>query len=101
MVERAVFRCWVGKFLHTRSGWCCATCHRLEDVGHAVGPDLAALTNKTREGLLTAILDPSRDIDQRYAGYMALTTEGKTVTGILVSESSNAVTLKAQENKHE
>lgn len=77
----------------------CAVCHQLEGVGHAVGPDLAALTVKTKEGLLTAILDPSRDVDQRYTGYTALTTDGKTVTGILVAESSNSVTLKAQENK--
>src|SRR5262249_17806354 len=45
----------------------CATCHRLEDVGIEVGPDLlSALRNKTGERLVLDILDPSREVDPRY-----------------------------------
>src|SRR5262249_702626 len=36
----------------------CSVCHRLKDVGHVVGPDLAALANKSSLYLLTEILDP-------------------------------------------
>ena len=44
----------------------CATCHRLEQEGIEVGPDLlSALRNKTPETLLTDILDPSREVDPR------------------------------------
>ena len=38
----------------------CSACHRLEEVGTAVGPDLAALTDKSNAALLVAILDPNR-----------------------------------------
>ena len=38
----------------------CAVCHRLQDVGNEVGPDLAALSNKTPLYLLTEILAPTK-----------------------------------------
>jgi len=36
----------------------CAACHRLEDHGHAVGPDLLMTTDKPADWFLTAILRP-------------------------------------------
>ena len=39
----------------------CATCHQFAGVGHAVGPDLASVGDKSPEGLLVSILDPNRD----------------------------------------
>ena len=41
----------------------CATCHRLGGVGTEVGPDLAALADKSPESLLVAILDPNRAVE--------------------------------------
>jgi putative heme-binding domain-containing protein len=79
----------------------CAVCHRLEDVGHAVGPDLAALANKSAQYLLTSILDPSREVDSRYIEYLAVTKAGRTFTGILVSETATSITLKGQEAKEQ
>ena len=38
----------------------CALCHRLDGQGTEVGPDLAALTDRSPEALLVAILDPNR-----------------------------------------
>src|SRR5439155_18671093 len=35
----------------------CAACHRMEDVGHAVGPDLAQVVNKTPQYPLQEILE--------------------------------------------
>ncbi|MCG6158128.1 neutral/alkaline non-lysosomal ceramidase N-terminal domain-containing protein [Rubinisphaera margarita] len=77
----------------------CSSCHRLDGNGHAVGPDLAALTDQSKSFLLTAILDPNKAIDGRYASYVAVTDDGKLNTGILVSEQSNSITLKAQQGK--
>src|SRR5205085_421909 len=51
----------------------CAVCHRLGDVGHAVGPDLASVGDKSPQGLLVAILDPNRVVEARYVNYLALT----------------------------
>ncbi|HEV2949898.1 MAG TPA: neutral/alkaline non-lysosomal ceramidase N-terminal domain-containing protein [Gemmataceae bacterium] len=77
----------------------CSVCHRLQDVGFVVGPDLAALANKSPEYLLTSILDPSKEVDSRYIEYLATTKAGRTFTGILASETATSVTLKGQEGK--
>jgi putative membrane-bound dehydrogenase-like protein len=75
-------------------GRICAACHRLEDQGHAVGPDLAALTDKSPAFLLVAILDPNRDVDARYTDVVAITRDGRIVAGLLAGETSTSVTLK-------
>jgi putative membrane-bound dehydrogenase-like protein len=77
----------------------CAACHRLQDVGHAVGPDLAGLTTKSPQYLLTAILDPSMEVDSRYVEYMAATKTGRLFMGILASETATSITLRGQEGK--
>ena len=77
----------------------CAACHRLESVGHEVGPDLAALANKSADYLMIEILDPNRNLDNRYLEYIAATTDGRTVAGLLSSESSAAITLRLADGK--
>jgi putative heme-binding domain-containing protein len=79
----------------------CAACHRLQDVGNEVGPDLAALSNKTPQYLLIEILAPSKNVDSRYIEYVALTKNGRTFTGILASESATSITLRGQEGKEQ
>jgi putative membrane-bound dehydrogenase-like protein len=76
----------------------CATCHRLEDEGIEVGPDLlSALRNKSREQLLTDILDPSREVDPRYLNYQVTTSSGRVFTGMIVAETASSVTLRRAE----
>jgi putative membrane-bound dehydrogenase-like protein len=77
----------------------CSVCHRLEGVGHVVGPDLQALPNKSPLYLLTEVLDPNRNVDTRYISYAAVTRSGRTFTGILASESATSITLLGQEGK--
>jgi putative heme-binding domain-containing protein len=71
----------------------CANCHRLAGQGHAVGPDLSPLTNRPAEYLLTSILDPNRAVEDRYMEYVALTTDGRQLTGILLEETGASLTL--------
>jgi putative membrane-bound dehydrogenase-like protein len=78
----------------------CAPCHRMEGYGHAVGPDLTALTDRSDVGLLTAILDPNRAIEDRYLEYLAIGEDGRQHRGMITNETSNAITLLAQEAKH-
>jgi putative membrane-bound dehydrogenase-like protein len=87
-----------GKAVFTKS---CSICHRLEEAGHAVGPDLQALSNKSPPYLLTEILDPNRNVDTRYLSYVAVTRSGRTYTGILASESAASITLRGQEGKEQ
>jgi putative heme-binding domain-containing protein len=71
----------------------CAACHRLGDVGVAVGPDLAALTDKSAGYLLTAIVDPNAAVEGRFAAYQLETTEGDTLVGLLADENAAGITL--------
>lgn len=77
----------------------CAACHLLDGGGYELGPDLAALTNRTPGALLVAILDPNRDVESRYLSYSALTREGLTLTGMLAEETATSVRLKEREGK--
>ena len=77
----------------------CANCHRLDNIGHLVGSDLSAMTNRALDVYLIAILDPNRAVEDRYLDYAALTGDGKTVSGILVSETGNSITLAQPEGK--
>jgi putative membrane-bound dehydrogenase-like protein len=77
----------------------CATCHRLAGVGHAVGPDLSALSDRSPQAMLTAIFDPNRAVEAKFLNYTAITKSGVTHTGMLASESGNSITLLAADGK--
>lgn len=77
----------------------CSVCHRLDEVGHAVGPDLASYAVKPPQALLIAVLDPNQAIDNRYVSYSAATTDGRVLSGILTNESGGSITLAMQEGK--
>jgi putative membrane-bound dehydrogenase-like protein len=76
----------------------CATCHRLESEGVEVGPDLlSALRNKSKDQLLSDILDPSREVDPRYINYLVTTKAGRTFSGMIAAETASSVTLRRAE----
>ena len=77
----------------------CSTCHQLDGVGNDIGPNLVSITDKRPESLLTSILDPSAAVDSKHVMYVALTVDGKALSGVLTSESGNGITLVNQENK--
>jgi putative heme-binding domain-containing protein len=79
----------------------CSVCHRLEGVGHEVGPDLAALANKSAAYLLQEVLDPNRNVDSRYLEYVAQTKNGRTFNGLLAAETATSITLRGQEGKQQ
>ena len=77
----------------------CAQCHKLGNVGHSVGPDLASLTDKSPDAMLIAILDPNRAVETKFVTYTAVTKSGVTHTGILANETASSLTLRAAEAK--
>ena len=79
----------------------CATCHRLEETGTDIGPDLLALTDRSPETLLVAILDPNRAVEPRFVEYSAVTQAGRVFSGIIAAETGNSITLiDAQGARH-
>jgi putative heme-binding domain-containing protein len=72
----------------------CATCHRLEGVGSEVGPNLAAMQARGPESILVNVLDPNREVNPQYVDYVVETGDGRTLAGLLASETAVSVTLK-------
>jgi putative membrane-bound dehydrogenase-like protein len=76
----------------------CTICHRLENEGFEVGPDLlSALRNKSAEQLLNDILDPSREVDSRYLNYQITTKKGQVFSGLIAADTASSVTLRRGE----
>ncbi len=73
----------------------CTPCHRLQGEGHEVGPDLGAMAEKSADALLVAILDPNRAIEERYLAYTATVRGGREISGIVMTENSNSLTLRS------
>lgn len=71
----------------------CALCHRLDGVGAPLGPDLAALSDRSAEALLVAILDPSRAINPEYVNYLLSTRDGRHLSGLIRGESAGSLRL--------
>jgi putative heme-binding domain-containing protein len=72
----------------------CASCHFAAGVGTSIGPAIAAIGTRTPDALLTAVLDPNREVDPRYLTYTVQTTDGRTFSGIITAETATTVTLR-------
>ena len=69
----------------------CAACHQVEQRGARVGPDLTYFgQNKTQAQILTAILEPSKEISPQFYTWVITTTDGKSVVGYLHSKRVGA-----------
>jgi putative heme-binding domain-containing protein len=71
----------------------CSECHRLEDVGHEIGPNLVSLQNRGAETILTNVLEPNREVNPQYVNYVAETTDGRVLTGLIQSETATSIRL--------
>ena len=79
----------------------CLNCHRVGEQGHDVGPALGSIVNKPDEAILVDVLDPGSKIDSEYASYTVVTSQGRSLTGVLGSESPTSVTLKMEKGQTE
>lgn len=77
----------------------CATCHRFGGAGTEVGPDLAAITDKSPKSLLAAILDPNQAVEPRFRLHQVLTHDGEAISGVLVAETAHSLTLISQDGR--
>ncbi|WP_417735917.1 neutral/alkaline non-lysosomal ceramidase N-terminal domain-containing protein [Rosistilla oblonga] len=77
----------------------CSACHRVEEHGFVVGPDLTALTNRDPQWMLSAILDPNREVDARYVSWSALSEDGRVLSGLVVEENAAMIRLRESGGK--
>lgn len=79
-----------GSAIFTRAS--CASCH---SGARALGPDLRGVTGRfSRDDLLTAILQPSKDISPRYRTTQVETAEGRVYQGLVIYEAVGSLILQ-------
>ncbi len=71
----------------------CITCHKHGSLGVDVGPPLSDVKVKPPEGLLSDILDPNRMFEARWSAYTVETKDGRTLSGLIQSETGDAIVL--------
>lgn len=72
----------------------CMVCHRHQDRGNDVGPNLATIQAWTPEQILTNVLDPNREVSPNFALYIVETNDGRTLSGLITSETAGNLTLR-------
>jgi putative heme-binding domain-containing protein len=71
----------------------CASCH---SGNRAVGPDLTGVAGRfSREDLFAAIVQPSRDIADRYRSILVATKDGNLHQGIVIYDAVDSLILQA------
>ncbi len=76
----------------------CAKCHKVQGEGKEVGPDLSEIGSKLgKEALYVSILDPSAGISHNYETHLLLLEDGTSLSGILVSDTEQEVSVKTAE----
>jgi len=72
----------------------CATCHRLDREGYAVGPDLFDIRRQTKENILFHIVNPDAEIAPAFTAYLAEAKDGRVLSGILVGDTPTSIALR-------
>ena len=69
----------------------CVACHKLNGEGQELGPDLTKLDPKkhTTDHILRSILEPSKEIAEKYQSNVFVLASGKVVTGMVLEENDS------------
>ena len=78
----------------------CSACHRLEDRGTALGPDLAdvGLRLKPRE-IVQSILEPNAVITEGFLQTLIQTKDGRVLSGMVREESAKALKIYGSDGR--
>ena len=76
----------------------CAQCHRYGTVGKDFAPDLTRVAERLqRRDILRSIFFPNEKVDPKYTTTVLALKDGKTVRGLVVSETGQNVVVKTVE----
>jgi quinoprotein glucose dehydrogenase len=72
----------------------CLRCHKVNEPGGDVGPDLSAIgRTKDRRYLLESIVDPNKQIAEGFQTVVVLLRDGKSLTGVFKKDDGRELTL--------
>jgi putative heme-binding domain-containing protein len=70
----------------------CYKCHRMGVSGGILGPDLTGAGGRfSPKDLVTAIIEPNKEISDQYAATQFLTESGRVVTGKVINMNGNSL----------
>jgi putative membrane-bound dehydrogenase-like protein len=70
----------------------CTTCHKAENVGASIGPELTLIGKKfEKNGLLDAIINPSAGMAFGYESWLITKKDGTTISGFLQADGQTVV----------
>jgi putative heme-binding domain-containing protein len=72
----------------------CSTCHRLNQEGNQVGPDLLDIRSQPKESILMHIVVPDFEIAPGFAASNIELKDGSLKLGIVISETPESVTVR-------
>jgi putative membrane-bound dehydrogenase-like protein len=87
-----------GRVVFFSSRTACSACHTVHSQGGRIGPELTKIGSiRAPADLLESLVYPSATIVRGYESYIIETTQGKSVTGLLARETSEAIYLTTAE----
>lgn len=88
------------RWFFAESATSCASCHRVGGQGGDLGPELDAIGSKYGpRDLLRHVLEPSREVEERYVATAVATTDGRVVVGRLLERGERDLLLKDARNE--
>ncbi len=79
----------------------CISCHRVGTEGGEVGPNLSDVGKRTKpEYLLESVVDPSAQITKEFQTEVIITTDGRVMTGVVISEDQYEVVIADSTGNH-
>jgi putative heme-binding domain-containing protein len=89
-----------GESIYHRQELNCITCHSIGGAGGVVGPDLISLGASTpTDYIIDSMLQPNKKIKEGYHTTQILTLDGKQVSGKLIGETADRITLRDANGK--
>jgi putative heme-binding domain-containing protein len=79
----------------------CGQCHKIYGEGQEVGPDLTSNGRSSFDQLLSNVFDPNLVIGSAYQLYTVIDSDGRSISGLLVEDNNQRITLKLQGGKTE
>lgn len=74
----------------------CTACHKVGNgEGQEYGPNLKEVATrlKSREKLIESVIDPNAEVDMKYLSTKVITLDGKTIVGLVISETKDVVVI--------
>ncbi|MBI2478925.1 MAG: HEAT repeat domain-containing protein [Planctomycetia bacterium] len=84
-----------GKVIFEGQRTSCVACHAVQGRGGRIGPDLSTTgARRNTRDLSEAVLYPSASLARGFETFGVLTSDGKVHTGLILSESTDAIRLR-------